>query len=412
MKPHATVCLLLAASTFAQDAILDWNVTALAAIRTAGTPPPAAARMLAMLHVSMFDAVNGLEPRYQQYTTHAQAPRNASASAAAIAAGRDLLIAIYPTQRTTFEARATTLLAQIPDGEPKTRGIAWGQTVAADVVTLRTGDGAANTAPYPGSNEPGRWRPHISFGGQVRPALLPLWGSVRPFGVRSGDQFRPPFPPALRSLQYAIEQWITQNYGRRDGSLRTAEQTEIARFWAYGPNTATPPGHWNEIAYEVASTRQDRLVDRARQFALLNIALADAAIVCWDCKYLMGFWRPITAIQLADTDGNPLTQAERDWAPLLETPPFPEYTSGHSTFSAAAATVLAEVFGSDRVRFSVGSDDLPGVRRSYASFSEAAWESGLSRIFGGIHYWSGNVNGLATGFLTGQYVLRNTLRRR
>lgn len=412
MLRNSTACLILATSALSQDAVLDWNLTALAAVRTAGTPPPSASRILAMLHISMFDAVNGLDPRYEQYARHAQAPRNASSPAAAITAARDLLIAVYPAQRATFEARATSLLAQIPDGEPKTRGMAWGTVVATDIVTLRTGDGSANTAPYPGSTEPGRWRPHISFGGQVRPALLPLWGSVRPFGLRSGDQFRPSLPPALRSLQYAIEQWITQYYGGRDGSLRNAEQTEIARFWAYGPGTATPPGHWNEIAYEVARTRQDRLVERARQFALLNIALADAAIVSWDCKYLMGFWRPITAIQLADTDGNPFTQADRNWMPLLETPPFPEYTSGHSTFSAAAATVLAEVFGSDRVRFTVGSDDLPGVRRTYGSFSEAAWESGLSRIYGGIHYWSANVNGLATGYLTGQHVLRNKLRRR
>jgi membrane-associated phospholipid phosphatase len=396
----------------AQDQVLDWNDVALAAIRTAGTAPPPASRNLAILHTAVFDAVNGLEARYEQYTQHPTAPRNASPQAAATVAGRDVLVALYPAQRATFEQRAAQMLAQIADGERKTRGIAWGQTVALDLLTLRATDGSTNTAPYPGSTEPGRWRPHISFGGQVRPALLPLWGSVQPFALRSGRQFRPPEQPALRSFQYAFEQWVTQYLGGRDNSLRNAEQTEIARFWGYGPGTSTPPGHWNQIAHEVAQTRNDSLVDRARQFALLNIALADAAIVSWDCKYVMGFWRPITAIQLADTDGNIFTQADRNWMPLLDTPPFPEYTSGHSTFSAAAAAVLAEVFGRDRIRFSVGSDDLPGVRRTYASFSEAAWESGISRVYGGIHYWSANVMGLSSGHQTGQYALQTKLQRR
>ncbi len=394
-----------------QDQVLDWNDVALTAIRSGGTAPPPASRNLAILHTAIFDAVNGLDARYEQYAEHAPAPRDASAEAAATTAGRDVLVALYPALRTTIEQRAAQMLAQIEDGERKLRGVSWGQAVAADLLALRLNDGSANTAPYPGSTEPGRWRPHISFGGQVRPALLPLWGSVRPFALRSGKQFRPSEPPALRSFQYAVEQWVTQHFGGREKSLRNAEQTEIARFWAYGPGTVTPPGHWNQVAREVARTRKDSLIDRARQFALLNIAMADAAIVSWDCKYVMGYWRPITAIQLANTDGNIFTQADRKWMPLIETPPFPEYSSGHSSFSAAAAAVLADVFDRDGVPFSVGSDDLPNVRRSYSSFSEAAWESGLSRIYGGIHYWSGNISGLYSGYLTGRYALRTKLRR-
>lgn len=204
----------------------------------------------------------------------------------------------------------------------------------------------------------------------------------------------------------------TKVLGRVDSMWRTPEQTEIARFWGYGPGTATPGGHWNQIAQVVAESEGNTLSENARMFALLNLALADAAIVSWDCKYTFNYWRPITAIQLADTDGNPLTSPDPAWMPLLETPPFPEYTSGHSTFSGAAAVALSAFFGHDRVRFSVGSDDLPGVFRTYSGFWDAALESGISRIYGGIHFMSANQYGLMTGAKTGAYVSFNYLRHK
>jgi membrane-associated phospholipid phosphatase len=234
---------------------------------------------------------------------------------------------------------------------------------------------------------------------------------VTPFSLDTGNQVRPPAPPVLTSVEYASEVQMVQDLGALNGSQRTPEQTEIARFWGYGPTTATPPGHWNQIAIAALGNSQRDLVDVARLFALLNIAMADAAIASWDCKYVYGLWRPITAIQLADQDGNPLTNPDTTWEPLLATPPFPEYTSGHSTFSGAAAVALAAVFGRDHVRFAVGSDDLPGVQRSFRSFSQAASESGLSRILGGIHFWSANVNGLDSGAEIGRWVVDHELRR-
>jgi hypothetical protein len=214
----------------------------------------------------------------------------------------------------------------------------------------------------------------------------------------------------LRSARYAAEVNQVRTLGALDSRARSLEQTEIALFWGYGPGTATPPGHWNQIAAVVARHEGNTLAENARLFALLNFALADAAIVSWDCKFEYNLWRPITAVQLADTDGNPRTRADLDWTPLLPTPPFPEYTSGHSTFSAAAATVLALFYRRDNVSFGVGSDDLPGVFRFYRGFWEAALESGMSRIYGGIHFMSGNVQGLLTGARTGNYVFRNELR--
>lgn len=246
----------------------------------------------------------------------------------------------------------------------------------------------------------------------IRPALFPQWGLVVPFALRSGDQFRPPAPPPLTSSQYATEWKEVKALGSKDSAIRTPDQTRTAQFWGYGPGTATPPGHWNQVARAVLQSNActaNCTESNARMFALLNIALADAAIISWDAKYVYDYWRPITAIREADTDGNPDTELDPAWSPYLETPPFPEYTSGHSTFSGAAATVLTYTFGSDRIPFSVGSDDIPGYTLSYDSFSQAALESGKSRIYGGIHFSAANVHGLSTGSAVGSYVAWNLM---
>ena len=176
--------------------------------------------------------------------------------------------------------------------------------------------------------------------------------------------------------------------------------------------TATPPGHWNIIARDVARQRGNTLDENARLFALLNIAEADAGIVAWDCKFAFNFWRPITAIQNADRDGNPDTLPEPGWRPLLLTPPFPEYISGHSTFSGAAAIVLATFFGADDIPFTTESEGLPGAARTFPSFSQAAMEAGMSRIYGGIHFMSANLSGLECGVAVGGYVVDHFLRPR
>jgi len=197
--------------------------------------------------------------------------------------------------------------------------------------------------------------------------------------------------------------------GSATSATRTPEQTDIARFWADGAGSATPPGHWNLIAQDVAEMQGNTVSENARLFALLNIATADAAIACWDNKYAYNFWRPITAIHEADSDGNPDTTQDLTWAPLLPTPPFPSYTSGHSTFSSAAATILAAFFGTDDIAFTASSE-APGVAdRSFLSFSEAAEEAGRSRIYGGIHFQFDNQDALAIGNALGHFVYRTQL---
>lgn len=406
----ATVAIAFGAPVLRADVVTQWNAAALDVIRARNTPPPAAARNLAILHVAVYDAVNGIRRTHASYLATGRAPPGASEQAAASTAARTALAALYPADQARFEALDGALLNPIPAGPSRDRGIEWGAHVAARILAVRSHDGSSVAVPFPGSDEPGKWRPTISFGGIVRPALLPQWGDVAPFALRRSAQFRPPPPPRLESRRYAADVDFVQRIGALDSTARSVQQTEIAKFWAYGPGTATPPGHWNQIALAVAATEGNSLAANARLFALLNVAMADAAIVSWDCKYVYNLWRPITAIQLADADRNPATHADTVWQPLLPTPPFPEYTSGHSTFSGAAAVVLARFYGRDRIAFSVGSDDLPGVFRFYESFSAAALESGMSRIYGGIHFMSGNAHGLRSGAQTGAYVMRHLLR--
>jgi membrane-associated phospholipid phosphatase len=234
---------------------------------------------------------------------------------------------------------------------------------------------------------------------------------VTPFAMTNGQQFRPLPPPALDSLQWISDYIQVKELGSVSSATRTVEQTAIARFWADGAGTVTPPGHWNVIAQDVAAQRGNTLEENARLFALLNIAEADAAIVSWDCKYRFDFWRPVTAIRNGDLDPVVETEKDADWTPLLVTPPFPEYTSGHSTFSAAAAVVLAAFFGGD-IPFVTASEDLPGVVRSFSSFSAAAQEAAMSRLYGGIHFASANEAGLSSGVELGAFVSANFLKDR
>lgn len=416
MNLKAFALVVLAVALVAQgaraDIVIDWNEAALGVIRARNTPPPAAARNLAILHVAVYDAVNGIHRTHASHLVKDRAPAGASVRAAASTAARLALVALYPGDKVTFEALDLSIQSSIPADVAREKGIAWGTRVAGEILAARADDGSNAMAPFPGSEAPGQWRPTISFAGIVRPAMLPLWEQVTPFALRDGAQYQAPAPPRLTTRRYAAEVNFVRKFGALGSTARTIEQTEIAKFWRYGPGTATPPGHWNQIAQVVAVSEGNSLAGNARMFALLNIALADAAIVAWDSKYVYNYWRPITAIQLADSDGNPATRADPAWEPLLATPPFPEYTSGHSTFSGAAAVALAYFFHRDRVAFGVGSDDMPGVIRFFDSFSDAALESGMSRLYGGIHFMSANLHGLLSGARTGAYVSRHVLRPR
>jgi PAP2 superfamily len=408
MRPRIAVWLfvasvLLAASADA-DVVTDWNSAALGAIRSGRTPPPAASRALAMLHAAIYDAVNGITRTHETYRVESAVPRSASLESAAAAAAHTVLVAVFPGDADVFDALYVTSLAAIPDGPHKNAGVSWGERVGTDIVRWRSNDNSVVTISPPGDNGLGSWQP-------TPPAyaayLLPQWAFVEPFAIPTSSYVRPAGPPAITSTRYAADYNEVKAFGAADGSSRTPAQDEIALFWADGAGTETPPGHWNTIAQDVARQSGNTLEQNARLFALLNIAMADAAIAAWDAKYVFDNWRPVTAIRNGDGDGNAGTAGDPTWSSLIVAPPFPDYVSGHSTFSAAAATVLALFYGSDALAFATGSDFLPGVSHSFSSFSAAASEAAVSRLLAGIHFRSAIEDGLTAGAEIGEWTFNH-----
>ena len=414
------------------NVIAEWNAELLEAVRETTAPestvpgllvkppPPLVAKQLAMVQVAMFDAINAINPQYESYALEIAPQTGASAAAAAAAAAHRVASALFslPVQIEKWDITLAESLASVPDGPAKTQGIELGRKAADAIIARRANDGSNATVNYVSGTEPGDWQPTAPG---FANATLPQWPNVTPFVIASGDQFRPALPPSLTSPEYAAAVDQVMKLGSDKSTDRTAEQTAIAKFWADAGGTATPPGHWNAIANDILLQRGSNLLESARTMALLNLALADAAISSWDAKFFYDLWRPIDAIRKADTDGNAATTAKADWTPLLGTPSFPSYTSGHSTFSGAAAEVLSSIFGenfafstlADRGAAGIwpAPDDVTGLaKRSFTSFDAAAEEAGMSRIYGGIHYSFDNTAGLAAGHSIGQLVVNTTLQ--
>jgi len=387
------------------DPTLLWNEVVLQTIRAQKTPPPVAARNLAIVHVAIFDAINAIDGIYVPYRFTGRAP-DASLDVAATVAAHRALVELYPGLVSTFDRHLESLLADIPDGVPRAQGVWLGRQAAEAILEARRNDGADLHLPYASAPGPGSWNPTPP---EYLPGLLPHWRLLTCFCLPGAAQLRPLGPPALNEAAYAQSFMEVRQLGALNSDARSPEQTEIALFWADDAGTVTPPGHWNLIAQDVARSRQTTTMENARLFALLNLALADAAIACWDCKYHYGFWRPVQAIRAAGLGGAE-AGVDSAWTPLLRTPPFPSYVSGHSTFSGAAAAALAKFFANDRISFTVKSEGgMRGLTRSFSSFSAAAREAGRSRVYGGIHWEFDNADGLALGRSVGEYVAGNFL---
>ncbi|MGR9145674.1 Ig-like domain-containing protein (plasmid) [Rhizobium leguminosarum] len=383
------------------NAVLAWNRIMLDAIRSDASTPPVASRGLAMESIAVSDvvaAINGTSGYY--VTMHALA--GASVEAAIAAAAHKILTYLYPAQTAALDAKFAASLAAIQDGAAETDGVTLGETIANQVITLRSSDGWNNFVLEEGSTAAGQWRPTAPM---YAPAMLPNWATLTPFALNSPDQFLPAGPPDPGSQAYADAVNKTKSLGSATSITRTADQTQIARFWADGPGTYTPSGAWNQIAEEAAQQQGLSLSQAALLFAELNVAQADAGIAAWNTKYAYDTWRPDTAIQNADVIGNPNITADPNWKPLIIDPPFPEYISGHSTYSGAAAAILTDFFGSNYA-FSTTSTSLLNVTRRFTSFEQAAQEAGESRIYGGIHFEFSNQDGLATGSQIGSWVLK------
>lgn len=384
--------------------VIDWNRVLLSIVTTPGAQPATIqpTRNLAILHAAIYDAVNTIDRGHEPYLISVRAPRSASETAAADAAAHAVLLALYPAQQAALATDYTAELAQVPGGPAKDKGVQLGERVAADLLAIRAGDGSSVVPPpfLPGV-DPGDYQPTPP---NFAPPVFTSWGQVTPFVLDRGDQFRPGPPPALTSDAYTAALNEVESLGSASSTTRTAEQTQIGTFW-------NPPiqNFWNQIAQTVATTRHSDLPTTARLFAALNLSLADSVIAFYDAKYTYRLWRPVTAVRLAGTDGNAETTGDPTWLPLAgNTAPDPSYPGAHSTISAAAADVLARFYG-DNQAFSVTSPALPGVTRSFTSFSAAEAEAGLSRIYAGQHFRFDHIAGLTLGHRVAGFVLGNAL---
>lgn len=387
------------------DEVTDWHEHMLAALTTAGTNPVVSNRDAALVSAAVFDAVNGIERRYEPIHVAADAPRGASKRAAAVQAAYVILVTRYPAQATDLNAKRTASLAAIADGgKSLERGVEWGQEVAEAILDWRSTDGFTSTpSPYLGGSDVGQWRPTPNA---FAAGLLPQWATMTPWGILSPDAFRPAGPPALDSDQYAVEFDEVKEMGSLGSTVRTADQTDFCKFW----QTSTPTFLWTRVALDLIADTDNDLSENAHLLATMSLAIADAIISCWDAKYYYEFWRPVTAIRLADTDGNDDTAVDTGWTPLLVTPPFPEYTSGHSSASGAAAGVLADYFG-DETSFTVKSHTNLSWVRSFSSFSAALDEVADARVFAGIHFRAACDVGTAAGTDVAAYIIENLMGR-
>jgi hypothetical protein len=389
---------LLAAAGARADAVADWNEKAVAAVYTARLSPDQQSRSLAIVHIAVFEALNSIDPRYTPYRARLPAERGASPEAAVAAAAHHTLAKLFPEQSKDFDTTLQAALAKVPEGPGKAAGVRLGERSAAAILAERAQDGA---------DAPITYRP-FTLPGKYVPTPLPAsstWHAVKPFAIKSGDQFRPPAPYALSSAQWAADYNEVKKMGAKTGSARSPEQNDIARFWQI-----TGAVTYNPVTRHLATAKGLDLLDSARLFALSSIASADTAVAIFDAKYAYGFWRPVTAIRNGDIDGNDATALDAGWEPMIATPMHPEYPCAHCTFQAAAAGVLQLVYGDAVPKFTLTSSAAPGVTRSFERLSDYVAEVINARIYEGVHYRTSGEVGAALGRRVAEEVVRNQLR--
>ena len=390
-----------------QSVVVDWNAIALTAVGAAGQIPALQERSMAITSVAVNDAVNAITKEYTRYGSRLTPPSGASTTAAAIGAAYRALTQLVPSQTQFLDTMLSQSLAKfgVNAGDP---GFVFGEAVADEIVAIRAADGAALAQyPYtpPNAGAPGVWVPTPPA---FAAASLPGWVNVQPWVLESGAQFRPDEGPDLPSDRYARDVNELKEIGALNSATRTVEQTNIARFWV-----ASAPVIWNGVLRQVALGLDLDESEAARAFALMNVAGADARIACWDAKYAFNFWRPVTAIQRADEDGNPATEADPGWTPLITTPNHPEYVSGHATISSAMATVLKLLFDDDPgVAFTATSPTNPGFERGWTTFSQGVREVIDARVYSGIHFRSSDERGARLGRQVGRFAATHVFRRR
>jgi hypothetical protein len=419
MRRLVLVCALAALgapSVAHADAVIDWNAQAQTTILAPNPTAHASTLSFAMVHGAVYDAVNAIDRRYEPYLPVPRASRHASQDAAAATAAFRVLSALYPDQLAALQDRYDASLAAIPDGRGERRGIAAGEAAAAAMLAARATDGrlpAGTPYPFPPGTAPGAWR--------VSPPLTavdPAWwvGNVKPFMIGRGDRFRTDGPYPLPSKAYARDFNEVKRIGAFASPLRTADQTTAAIFWQ-----AQPLALYSGVMRDLSARYRLRTADNARLFGMVTLAAADGAISCWNDKYHWRFWRPIDAIRLADTDGNPGTAADPAWRPLfdpatpstppLATPNFPDHPSGHSCVTSSVVHSLQDFFGRDKVAFAVSSPRFPGQPRHFRRFSDLLAEIVDARVWGGIHFRNADEQGAGIGRNVARWERRHFFRR-
>jgi hypothetical protein len=401
---HTCLWVMLAWSpaTVKGDAVLEWNEILVAMVKD--QPPTLMNRVAAITHLAVFEAVNAVTGDYKPYLGTVTPSPGVSAEAAAIAAAHTVLKNYFPNHAATLDAARARTLASIPEGPAKTGGIALGEVAATLMIAARANDGSAQPESYlPASSKPGEWQltPDCPASGGV----FLHWRKVTPFALRSADQFRSDPPPALESARYTRDYNEVKAVGAAEGAYRPKDRADVVHLYAAVGDAIL----WNPVARQVAVLKNSSLSENARAFALLNVALSDAAVAVLETKYHYILWRPETAIRAGGTDGNPKTDADASYRPFISTPCFPSYPSGHATSSYAAREVLERLYGVKGHSITVSSPAVPGVSLKYADFKTITTDIDDARVYGGIHFRFDQEGGAEQGRRIGRYVYRHSL---
>jgi hypothetical protein len=391
----ATLLALAAPRIAHADTVTEWNLNATSALAT--QDGRVATLHLAMVHGAVYDAVNAIDGGHDGYLISSRLARPSdSKEAAAATAAYDMLVSIVPAQQPVLAAQYAASLAGIPDGSAKTRGIAVGEAAAAAMIAARRDDGRFGPFRFLVGTTPGAWRPVLPGFVNDPNAWLK---DVKPFLIRSSSQFRSTGPFRLTSLAYAKEFAEVKEVGSLTSTTRTADQTLAARYWAENAAAA-----WTRIIRTLSAQQGLSLVDNARFFAMIYLTVADTIISVWDDKARWSFWRPITAIREADTDGNPRTEADPAWLPLIPNPPYPDHPSGLAGFSSSIVKTLQQFFGTDRIGWS--DTNGSGLTRSFTRLSQAIDEVVDARVWSGVHFRKADEDGARIGMQVAKW--RNT----
>lgn len=413
-KPTRGLCMVGATLLFGlalakADPVLDWNEIAVKTAIANGQNPFAQARYGAIVQLAVFEAVNSIKGDYRPYLGTIVAPHGASAEAAAIEAAYKVLSAYFPASQTDLDADRTHSLASIPDGDAKNKGIATGDAAAAAMIALRANDGSSPAQfKVPGAAVPGEYQatPSCPIVNGVAVGTFFQWQNITPFGIKRASDYLLAPPPALTSNAYARSYNEVLTVGSADSTERPQDRADVVHFYA----VSTPTLVVNQAARQVARQQQRSMSENARALALIAMAINDSLIAAFFNKYQYNFWRPETAIRVADTDGNPKTEADPDFLPFIVTPCFPSYPSNHGSGSGGGAEVLRRLYGEAGHSITISNPAIPNIVLQYTSFSQITKDISDARVYGGIHFRFDQVAGAVLGRAVGAAVYKNNLR--